>query len=410
MNLAAQQDRSFRRNRVITISLAALCLSFQALSIYGVALFLPEIRKDLGISFTEGGALSAALTIVYALMQVPAGYLVDRFGSRIIFFYGSLGNVILSLAFGLISSYWQGIASQAVSGVFRGLLFVSSTTLLTSWFSPSRRATAIGLSTMGVFAGQLLVNGLGPPLADIANWRLPFIVFSSMGALVSLFYLRFVKEFPRTGSTQKISLLEMSKVLRYRSIWFCCGIQYVRHALFVGIGFWLPSLLIEEKGIALQVAGIIMAFRALVLVPSNLMGGYVSDKLRNPVLVIGISLVILLITTAVMVRVDNIALLLVIILVNAFFAQFYFGSLFVIPVEILGSRMAGTATGFTNLFANLGSFTFAYLLGVLKDASGSFESGFNTMAVMCIVGLVFTILLGRIKPKAVQTAGRVASK
>lgn len=405
MNLATQQDRSFSRNRVITISLAALCLSFQALSIYGVALFLPEIRKDLGISFTEGGALSAALTIVYALMQVPAGYLVDRFGSRIIFFYGSLGNVIFSLVFGLISSYWQGIASQAVSGVFRGLLFVSSTTLLTSWFSPSRRATAIGLSTMGVFVGQLLINSLGPPLAEIANWRLPFIVFSSTGALVSLVYLRFVKESPRTGSTQKISLLEMSQVLRYRSIWFCCVIQYIRHALFVGIAFWLPSLLIEEKGIALQVAGAIMAVRACVLVPSNLMGGYVSDRLRNPVLVIGISLVILLITTTLLVRVDNIALLIVIILVNAFFAQFYFGSLFVIPVEILGSRMAGTAIGFANLFANLGSFTCAYLLGVLKDVSGSFESGFYTMAGMCIVGLLFTILLGRIKPKTVTTAG-----
>lgn len=405
MNSDRHQVESYSRNRIITVLLLALCLSFQALAIYGVALFLPDIRKDLGLSFTEGGALSAALTIVYALMQIPAGYLVDRFGSRIIFFYGSLGNVVLSLAFGLISSYWQGIASQAVSGVFRGLLFVSSLTLLASWFSQSRRATAIGLSTIGVFTGQLLVNGLGPILAGIANWRLPFIVFSAMGVVVSLAFLRFVKESPHTVLTQKVSLLEMSQVLRYRSIWLCCGIQYVRHALFIGIGFWLPSLLIEEKGLALQMVGAIMAIRAGVLVPSNLMGGFVSDKLRNPVQVIGISLVILLITTSLLVRVDNIALLIVIILVNAFFAQFYFGSVFAIPVAILGNRMAGTAIGFTNVFANLGSFTAAYLLGVLKDTSGSFESGFDTMAAMCIVGLIFTVLLARIKPKAVQAAG-----
>jgi sugar phosphate permease len=154
----------------------------------------------------------------------------------------------------------------------------------------------------------------------------------------------------------------------------------------------------------LQVVGIIMAIRSLLVI-TNVFGGYVSDKLRNPPLVISISLIVLLITTALIVRVDNIPLLIALIMVNAFFVQFYFGPLFAMPMEIVGKRMAGTVTGFGNFFANLGSFTFVYLLGVLKDASGSFESGFYAIAGICIVGLVFTFVLERMRRNAIQPMG-----
>jgi sugar phosphate permease len=67
--------------------------------------------------------------------------------------------------------------------------------------------------------------------------------------------------------------------------------------------------------------------------------------------------------------------------------------------------MAGTITGVGNFFANLGGFTFVYLLGALKDVSGSFETGFYAMSGMCIIGLLFTLFLAQeirksIKPPA----------
>ena len=62
--------------------------------------------------------------------------------------------------------------------------------------------------------------------------------------------------------------------------------------------------------------------------------------------------------------------------------------------------MTGTTTGFGNFFANLGAFTFVYLLGALKDSTGLFESGFYALGGACIVGLVFTVILGQIRKKA----------
>jgi MFS family permease len=52
--------------------------SFQALATGGIALFLPLIRTDLGLTFAQAGTLAVVSTFVYAMMQIPAGYVTDR--------------------------------------------------------------------------------------------------------------------------------------------------------------------------------------------------------------------------------------------------------------------------------------------------------------------------------------------
>ncbi|MFC2022046.1 MFS transporter [Chloroflexota bacterium] len=156
-----------------------------------------------------------------------------------------------------------------------------------------------------------------------------------------------------------------------------------------------------DRGLSLQVTGYIILLRGLLSGPSGILGGYISDKLRNAPGVIGFSLVILAITTALFAVVDNIVLLVVIICINSLFVTCYFGPLFSLPLEVFGSHMRGTTTGVSNFFANLGSLTFVYLLGALRDASGSFESGFYTIAGLAVIGLVFTILAARERRNAI---------
>jgi sugar phosphate permease len=88
------------------------------------------------------------------------------------------------------------------------------------------------------------------------------------------------------------------------------------------------------------------------------------------------------------------------ICLNALFLQTYFGPLFSVPVEVLGKRRAGIATGFGNFFANLGGFSSTYLLGALKDATGAFRPGFLVISGFCFLGLALTLVLRRIRNQA----------
>lgn len=255
----------------------------------------------------------------------------------------------------------------------------------------------MALHLSGIFGGALLLNIIGPLLVANFDWRFPFVTFGLMGMIISLTYLRFSKEAPHAGSQQKVNIFDILRLFRSRFMWLCCVIQYSRLAVLTGITFWLPTLLIDDRGLSLQITGLIIAFRSLLIGPSSLVGGYISDKLRNPPVVIGFSFTILAITTALLVVVNNVVLFVVLIGINSLFVNCYFGPVFTLPLEILGSHVKATATGAGNFFANLGGFTFVYLLGALRDSSGSFETGFYAIAGAAVVGLVFTIVLARVR-------------
>ena len=390
------------RDRAVNVSLLILCQSFQVITIGGIALFLPMIRDDLEISFTQGGTLAAAGTLTYALMQIPAGYLADRYGGRRVFIIGILGVTVLSITFGLVTEYWQAITNQSLSGFFRAFLFAPGLSLIAGWFPPGKRAMAMGLYLLGGFIGNLVIDIAGPVLVAQFDWRFPFLAFPPLGILSALILWRLGKDPPLSNSGRRVDLGEVLAFFRQKLMWVSGGIQFIRLAVMMGTTFWLPSLLIEEKGISLQLTGLLIALRALIIAPSNVLGGYVSDRLRNPILVISVSLVILTITTALLVIVDDFALLIVVLVINSMFVQMYFGPLFAVPVEVLGDRTRGSTTGFSNFFANLGAFSTVYLLGALKDSSGSFYSGFLVVAVSCLIGLVFTALLARIRQTALK--------
>jgi len=401
MNIDTKDGTAVERDRIITISLTVVCQSFQALSMGGISLLLPIIRKDLGLSFTQGGSLAAATTLVYALMQIPAGYLSDRFSPKRLFCIGILGSTLLALTFGLVTNYWQALVNQTLSGFFRALLFTPGMALLTGWFSPNRRATATGLYLIGGYSGSVIFNLVGPLLVAKFDWRFSFISIASVGFIAILFLIRFGKDSPPTGERQKGNMFEALHLFRYKVMWVCGGIQYIRFGVVQGITYWLPSLLINEKGLSLQSAGLIIAIQVVLMSPSNIVGGYISDRLKNPILVIGVSLSVLGITTGLLITANNMILFVALIFINAIFLQMYFGPLFSIPVEILGVPKAGISIGFSNLFANIGGFSAAYLLGALKDRTGAFKPGFFAICGACFLGLALTFILARMRRKAI---------
>ncbi|HET7764654.1 MAG TPA: MFS transporter [Burkholderiales bacterium] len=389
----------------LTVTLVVVCQGFNMLTVGGIALFLPLIREDLGMSFAQAGMLSAVSTFTYALGQIPAGVLADRFGPKRLFFLGILGSTLLSFNFGTLQTYSGALANQIASGVFRALIFAPGLALVASWFPSDRKATAMGVYVIGGVSGNILLSLLGPLLAGRYGWRPTFMGFALLGALMAFVYLLLGKENP-ARSRHAVGVLEVFELFRYPIMWVCAGIQFIRFAVTTSFNFWLPSLLVSDRGLSLEAAGLITAMGALLTAAANPLGGYVSDRLRNPPLVIGASLAVLACTSGMLVVVDAIPLLVLVIAVNAVFLQFYFGPLFAVPLEVLGSRVAGMSAGFSNMFANLGALVFAYALGVVKDTSGAFKWGFVATAGVCVAGVALAAVLARMKTRALDDGAR----
>jgi nitrate/nitrite transporter NarK len=303
-----------------------------------------------------------------------------------------------------VQTFWAALATQLFAGAFRALLFVPGLLLLAAWFPRSRRATAMSLFMLGGFAGTIVV-ALGAPLLTASHgWRPTFIAFAALGMGAALFFRAFAKDRPRAEPQMQPGLADAIGLVRYPIMWVCSALQFVRFSVVTAYNFWLPSLLVVDRGLSVQTAGLAIALAAAFTATSNTLGGYVSDRLRNPPLVIGGALAVLACTATLLVVVESLPLLLVVIAVNSVFLQFYFGPLFLVPVEVLGSRIAGTATGFSNLFANIGGFVTAYTLGVVKDQTGSFAWGFVGISGMCLAGVALAAILARMRSRALAGA------
>jgi sugar phosphate permease len=390
----------------LTVALVVLCQLVHGISFSAMPLLLPLIREDLGISFTDAGLLSAAATFSYALGQIPAGFLSDRYGPRRLFFIGLLGWSAFSLLLGLIHVFWLAITTQLLAGAFRALLFAPGLSLLASWFPPQRRATAMSLYMLGGFAGTIVLSLGGPLLTAAWGWRAAFMLLAGLGIVTAFVYRRHAREKPRSGPVQQLTFADVAQLFSHPVMWVCSGLQFVRFAVVTAWIVWLPSLLVVDRGLTVQQAGLVIAMAAAFTAPSNTLGGYVSDRLRNPPLVIGGALLVLGCTAFLLTVATSLPWMLLVIALNSIFLQFYFGPLFLVPVEVMGPRIAGTATGFGNLFANIGGFLTAWTMGALKDRSGSFTSGFLTIAAVCLAGVLLSIVLARMRRQLLAAQAR----
>lgn len=396
-----EEDGRRGAGRVASVTLIVVCQSTQALAYGGIALFLPLIREEIGLTFSQAGTLAGASTLVYALMQIPSGYMADRVGAKRLFIIGLVGTNTLSLTFSLLNTYPLLLANQALSGFFRAFVFAPGLLLISSHFPPDRRATAMGLFVAGGFSSNILLNSIGPLLVDSLGWRTLFVLFSALGLLVVFVYWRSGDPGPAPHpGGEYVRLGELPSLFRHRVMWLSGIIQFVRLAVVSGLAFWLPTYLVEDKGFTLQVAGSVAAVGAAMTAPSNFLGGYVSDRLQRPELIIGTSLTVLATTLVLLVNVDSFWMVVAVVAVNSIFVQLYFGPLFAVPIKVLGPRLAGLTSGASNFCANMGGLTFSYTLGAVKDATGSFATGLYALAGLCLVGIVATVMLARVEPEA----------
>jgi len=402
MNTASDHAPAQHRDRILTVSLVILCQVVHGISFSAMPLLLPLIREDLNISFTQAGLLSAAATFSYALGQIPAGYLSDRYGPKRLFFIGLLGWSVFSVFLGLIEVFWLAVITQLLAGAFRALLFAPGMSLLASWFPPERRATAMSLYMLGGFVGTIALSLGGPLLSAAYGWRAAFMMMAATGIAAAFIYRHYAREKPRSGTARHLTLADVTQLFSHRIMWVCSALQFVRFAVVTAYMVWLPSLLVVDRGLSVQHAGFIVAMAAAFTAPSNTLGGYVSDRLRNPPLIIGGALAVLACTAALLPFTHSLPLLLLLIAVNSIFLQFYFGPLFLVPVEVLGPRIAGTATGFSNLFANIGGFLTAWSMGAIKDQSGSFTAGFAGISAICLAGVALSYVLARMRRRALR--------
>ena len=151
-----------------------------AFGVYYLALL-----DEFSWSRSDGATVASANFFVYAIASPLVGLAFDRFGPRLLMPFGALlvgvGLVISSFA----SSLWELYVSYGIiTALGQGALsFVGHNALISFWFV-RRRATAIGIASMGQGVGALVMVPLTQLLIDQVGWRWTYVVTGSLLLLV----------------------------------------------------------------------------------------------------------------------------------------------------------------------------------------------------------------------------------
>jgi predicted MFS family arabinose efflux permease len=255
-----------------------------------LSILLQPIKEDLGLSDTSLGFLTGfAFAIFYATLGIPIAMLADRWNRRTIISIAlALWSGMTALS-GLVTSFWQLAAARIGVGIGEAGGSPPAYSLISDYFPPERRATALAVYSMGLPFGILLGFLIGGWVNDLFDWRTAFFVVGLPGLLFAIVFRLTVRE-PERGAVDPARIAApappLAAVLAF--LWSQGSLRHVvigtTLIAFANYGFltWTPAFLIRSHGLSVSATGTILA---LVIGVSGAIGmlaaGWGADRLAR---------------------------------------------------------------------------------------------------------------------------------
>jgi len=395
-----------------------LCYFVAYLDRVNVGFAALTMNKDLGISATAYGLGAGIFFFTYFLFEVPSNLFLERFGARkwiarIMLSWGILSGAMAFVA-GETSFYVvRALLGAAEAGFFPGIIFY-----LTLWFPAAYRARIVGYFMAAIPLSSVIgspVSGylLGlDGIAGMRGWQWLFILEAVPAVILSAVVFFYLTDRPADAAwlrpEQRAWLgerLEAEQRQRVAVRHYTVGeallnprvlalslVYFAAVAANYGVGFFLPQI-IKGFGLSNQATGWVTAIPYLIGVLAMVWWGHRSDAKHERKLHCAGALVVAALGIAGCALFDDPVLRVVAISVGA---AGIFGCLpvfWALPTAFLSGAAAAGGIAVVNSIGNLSGFAGPYVMGWLKDATGTYTAGLLVIAATALAGAVIVLAL-----------------
>ena len=360
------------------------------------AVISSELIRDLELNASDLSLLSSAFFYVFALVQIPLGLTLDRFGPRLTMSVLSLFGVAGALIFAWAETLSVAVGARVLLGLGMACNLMGPFKLLTLWFGPAQFASLTTVIFSIGAAGSIVASSPLVALVQWLGWRWAFTLIAAFHALLTGVFYLCVRDRPPHGYQSQAGpgLPELVHGLRIlfgsRDYWIISVGTFCRYGIFAAIQtLWAGPYLMQGIGLSPMRAGnIILALNLAFILAGPLWGG-LSDRLqrRKGVILIGLlGMGSTLLTLTLQTGQTSLALFAV--LFAAFGISGSTGGIMYTHIkERMPVHLAGTAMTGINLFTMFGAAFFVHGLGVLmhtRFAEKAFSlSAFNLSFLLC---------------------------
>ena len=398
----SQQTRS-GMGRVLFLLCLSVLINYIDRSNLSIA--APLLQGELGISNTQLGTLLSAFFWTYALMQIPAGWLVDRFDVKWVFAIGFFIWSTATAVTGVLHGFIALLSIRVVLGFGESVAFPSYSKILCGHFREQNRGFASALIIAGLALGPAIGILVGGNVVAKFGWR-PF--FLALGLLALLWLIPWAAWMPRRKEPARLPASPWSgwlPLFRQRSAWgTALGQAFVNYFLYFLVT-WLPSYLVKGRHLSLQMMALDGGLLFLMYAIAATVCGKLSDRwilagsspttVRKGSMALGCACLGVCLILAATVSDHFFPWMLA---VTGIFMGISACATWAIPQTLAGPDMVGRWTGLQNFVGNLGGALAPVLTGILLDRTGSFHwAFFITAAVAWLSALVWMFVVGPIE-------------
>jgi len=386
----------------------------------------PAIMKHFHWDAAQMGWIFAAYLWTYTLCLIPTGALADRFGAR------NVSAIAISLwsaaamVTGAVTNFSNMILARLGLGIGEATTFPVAGKLIRQWFPATERGIAGAIFHCGGHAAPALALPVVAWLVINCGWRLSFVILGGLGFIWLLFWLlfyqppeecRWLSEEERhlilttrdvslvpTASTGKIDLRKVLPVLlRQRSMWGVMLTQgcstYFNYVFLT----WLPTYLVQARGMHLVKAGFVGAIPYLVAVVAVLGLSRLSDRLLTPEgirlgkrrnFLIGLLLCCTVVMATNFVQ-SQPGLIVVLSLAMSFNLTCLTLNLILTNDLLEDANLAGTVLAVVAVSSNVFGLFAPIVTGYIVKATGSFAAGFYIQGFLVIAAAAISFTFAR---------------
>jgi MFS family permease len=346
--------------------------------------------------------------VVYAGAQVPAGLLLDRFGSKALILSGAAVMASGQLLLAFTESLPLAVAARAVVGLGDAVTFISVLRLVPHWFSTKRVPLVTQLTGICGQLGQVLSAVPFFALLADAGWTVAYVSVAAVGVLSMALTLALVKNTPNGPVTPAHTTTIRETVASLKTVWLRPG---TRLGFFTHMGtqfsvtvfalMWGVPYLTEAQGLSTGAAGGLLTISVVAAIASGIVIGIFTGRLphRRSRMVLGIIGANAVAWTVVLALPGRAPLWLLVALVVVISV----GG----PGSMVGfdfartfnpSATLGTAQGMVNMGGFVASLLVMQAMGLILDAAGDFSFDSFRFAwtvqyavwILAVVGILIT--------------------
>jgi MFS family permease len=402
--MKAADQAAGRRWAVICLLSVGMIIAYASRSNLSVALVTKDFIGKFHLSDADRGLLNSAFFWAYAALQIPAGWVVDRYGVKWPYAFSFLFWCLASAGAAMAGTVGQLIALRVLLGIGESVVAPASYRWIRLNFAERQRGLAVGLYMTGTKIGPAIGTPLAAWLILHYDWRAMFLMVGLGGLIWLVPWMLLVNDTPRASgspaSAGPAKPVNMARVLASPVVWgtVIATFSYMYFVYFCMT--WMPAYFMERRHLSLSKMGLytFFSFGGMAIVAA--LAGWCADLLigrgGNPVTVrkwFTIAGFAVACTELIGAQSSSVPVALTFSVISLSGLGLATANYWALTQTLIPAAAIGRISGVQNCAASIAGIAAPLLTGWLKQATGSYEAPMLACCLFLVAGVLAYVFM-----------------